>query len=254
MITIAPGLIYLSRADWGADPRYPRLGYAVPAAQRTEAIVHHTVVVDNDATKNVWETLDEVKAKMRQLQVIRPELGLDVPYNFVGFLMSDGTLVVCEGRGPYLTGAHTYAHNTSGIGLSLQGNFQLATAGLLGYAAHISRFWGWLRYEQGLTNLGSKRPARSPFYGHRELAPADDPTACPGNYLYDLLPVLTFAKEEEDMIIVLAKPNNPDRWVLVDGVWKQPVGPLQIKALTAARQMVLITLPAVEVNQIPDLP
>jgi len=62
MITIAPSLIYLSRADWGADPAHPRLGYAVAPAARTEAIVHHTVIVDSDATKNVWETLDEVKA------------------------------------------------------------------------------------------------------------------------------------------------------------------------------------------------
>ena len=139
MITIAPSLIYLSRADWGADPAHPRLGYAVAPAARTEAIVHHTVIVDSDATKNVWETLDEVKAKMRQLQVIRPELGLDVPYNFVGFLMADGSLVVCEGRGRDLTGAHTYAHNTSGIALSMQGNFQLDIGPvILSYSGHIS--------------------------------------------------------------------------------------------------------------------
>jgi len=223
MITIAPGLTYLTRADWGAYAQYPRLGYAVPAAQRTEAIVHHTVIVDSDATKNVWETLDEVKAKMRQLQVIRPDLGLDVPYNFVGFLMSDGALIVCEGRGRDRTGAHTYGHNTSGIALSMQGNFQLATPGLVGYAGHISRFWGWLRYDQGLTNLGSKRPARALVYGHRDLAPVTDPTACPGTYLYALLPGLSFAKEEEDeMKLHLIQGTGTDKTVyLTDGVHKR---------------------------------
>lgn len=192
---IAPKVLLFDRSDWGARADLPRLGYTVPTSQRTEAIVHHTVIVDSDATKNVWETLDEVKAKMQQLQTIRPDLGLDVPYNFVGFLMADGTLIVCEGRGLHRTGAHTYDHNTSGIALSMQGNFQLATD-LTPYLPLISLFWGWAK--AACPNLGSKRPKRAPVYGHRDLAPKAEPTACPGQVLYAALPQLTFAVAEED--------------------------------------------------------
>ena len=89
---IQPGLTYLTRAEWGANTSLPRLGASVPRSERTEAIIHHTVIIDSDATKNLWTNLAEVKAKMRQLQVIRPDLGMDVPYNFVMFLMEIGPL------------------------------------------------------------------------------------------------------------------------------------------------------------------
>ena len=181
MVLIVPGLSYLTRAEWGARTDIPRLGNPVARAQRTEAIIHHTVIVDDDATKNVWETLAEVKAKMVQLQTIRPDLGLDVPYNFVGFLMADGSLIVCEGRGLDLTGAHTYGHNTKGVATAFQGNFDLAT-NLQPYLRLISRWLGWLRYDRRMINLQSKA------FGHKDFAS----TACPGTALYLILPRLTF--------------------------------------------------------------
>src|SRR3990170_848651 len=117
-------MLYLSREAWGARTDIPRLGNPVPRQHRSHIILHHTVITDPDATPNLWETVDEVRLKMRQLQTSRPDLGLDVPYNFVIFLMPEG-IVVCEGRGYNLDGAHTYGHNTTGVGVAFQGNFEL---------------------------------------------------------------------------------------------------------------------------------
>lgn len=156
-LSISPTLLYFDRAEWGARTDIPRLGYFVPAWRRTHAIMHHTVVIDNDATPNLWETEAEVTAKMRQLQTIRPDLGLDVPYNDVGFLMAGGKLLVCEGRGADRTGAHTHGHNTAGVALALQGNFELARD-IGPWVPAISRWWGWLKYERGLANLGTVTP------------------------------------------------------------------------------------------------
>lgn len=157
MLAIAPKLLWMDRREWGADVTLPRLGWPVARDRRTHAIMHHTVIIDNDATPNVWEHLDEIEAKMRQLQVIRPDLGLDVPYNDVGFLMAGGKLVVCEGRGQDRTGAHTHGHNTEGYALALQGNFELARD-LLAWIPAISRYWGWLKYDRGMRNLGVVTP------------------------------------------------------------------------------------------------
>ena len=106
MQTIAPGVVYLDRNDWNADPAFPRLGGAddprnpgtwtdVNVLHRRERIMHHTVIIDDDATPNLWENIEEVKRKMRQLQTIRPALGFDVPYNFVIFFMANGTIYIC---------------------------------------------------------------------------------------------------------------------------------------------------------------
>ena len=78
MMKIAPGVQYLSRREWGADTGLARLGGHYPGDEPTEAIMHHTVIIDNDATPNRWESAAEIIPKMRQLQKIRPDLGLDV--------------------------------------------------------------------------------------------------------------------------------------------------------------------------------
>lgn len=187
---IQSGLVYLTRKEWGADTTIPRLGSVVARSDRTEAIFHHTVIVDSDTTKNRWTTLTEVKAKMRQLQVIRPDLGLDVPYNFVMFLMEDGAIVVCEGRGLNRSGAHTRGHNYAGMATALQGNFMLPI-NLSPHVSGMSRWLGWLRYDKGMDNLGEDHPAGRIAYGHRDFAS----TGCPGDNLYDIILQLTFKKE-----------------------------------------------------------
>ncbi len=117
-------IIVLSRSDWGARTDLPRLGAMVNRGSRTEVFIHHTVIIDGDDTTNEWEDLDEVKQRMRELQTTRPDLGRDVPYNFVAFCMTGGELVLGEGRGLDRSGAHTVGHNHSALAISFQGNFE----------------------------------------------------------------------------------------------------------------------------------
>ena len=200
---IQPGLTYLTRAQWGARTAaqgYPRLGWPVNRLDRTEAIMHHTVIIDTDATPNRWGSLAQVKAKIRQLQIIRPDLGLDVPYNFVAFHMEDLTLVICEGRGFDRTGAHTHGHNTRGIATAGEGNFQIGLSPSP-YTDHWSRWWGYQKHDMGMENLGSSHPTGRIAYGHKDFTS----TACPGSKLYAIIPQLIFKEEE------MALDENTDK-------------------------------------------
>ena len=76
---IAPRVTYVDRVGWGARTDIPRLGNKVARNIRTHVIIHHTVIIDSDATPNLWETESEVFEKMKRLQTIRPDLGDDVP-------------------------------------------------------------------------------------------------------------------------------------------------------------------------------
>jgi len=189
---------YVDHTGWGASPGFPRLGFHVPRRARTHVIIHHTVVVDPDATPNLWDTENTVFGRMVQLQTIRPDLGLDVPYNFVIFLMdgNPASIYVCEGRGEDRAGAHTKGHNTLGIGIALEGNFELAFD-IGPFVPLISRFLGWLKYDpngpgygpyQPMENLGQLAPAGRQVFGHRDFAA----TACPGNSVYTALAQLGF--------------------------------------------------------------
>lgn len=194
MQVLAPGVTYYDRADWDADPAYPRLGGPddprnpgnwtfVPAWMRTERIMHHTVIIDSDATPNLWESVEEVFVKMRQLQTIRPDLGLDVPYNFVIFLMANGTIIVCEGRGHRRWGAHTIGHNDQ-IAAAIEGNTELFI-NMDPYIDPIAWFWGWLEYDMGLDKLGTVTPdADRAVFGHRDFSQ----TVCPGESMWLALP------------------------------------------------------------------
>jgi hypothetical protein len=201
----------MSRSEWGADTSLPRLRYLVPKGRRTHVIQHHTVGVDNDATPNIWETEAEVRQKMRRLQTIRPDLGLDVPYNYVLFGMQGGDLYVCEGRGEDWTGAHTRGHNTEGIGCAWAGNmedFLFARR----YIRPASRFFGWLKNERGMTNLGTVHPPGRETFGHRDFAQ----TACPGHYLYKEIGDFTFYEEEDDMA-----DTELRAWLTVSALFKR---------------------------------
>lgn len=274
MIEIQPGLTYLTRDDWGARTDIPRLGHPVNRLDRTEAIMHHTVIVDNDATPNRWETLAEVKAKMVQLQTIRPDLGRDVPYNFVAFHMADGSLIVCEGRGLDLTGAHTHGHNTGGIATAGEGNFQIGQP-VDSYSDHWSRWWGWLKFDQGMENLGSLRPARGIAFGHRDFIA----TGCPGDNLYAIIPQLTFQaapepptpepepvppepappKEESMVIVIIKAENDGTQYILNTDGRKYRLGSLghrqalnRLAAAGAIRIEYRNDLSAADVAAIPD--
>lgn len=157
-----------------------RQGHRVDPHQRTEIAVHHTVTVDDDPTPDTWETPDEVVAHMQRLQVIRPDLGYDVPYSVCCYLMADGGVVMAEGRGLYRTGAHTKGRNTSALGIAFVGNFHdEPKSENLGPYLHQIRDWIRSLERMGFVNLHH-------LYGHQDV----DQTACPGRHLYPLLSIL----------------------------------------------------------------
>lgn len=185
---IVPNLNFLSRSEWVTNSNLPRLGGKVDRSDRTHVFIHHTVTPDSDSTPNIWETEAEIKSRMRKLQVIRPDLGLDVPYSFVAFVMSNGDLNICEGRGEDRTGAHTKGHNTKSIAVSFAGNFEDLTvegANLKNKMELLSYFLGWLKFDPShadygqyreMRNLGSLTPNGRKVFAHSDVKA----TACPG--------------------------------------------------------------------------
>lgn len=183
-------LILLGRDDWGADPSLPRRGHVLGPLNRTEVFIHHTVIVSGAASPNEFESLDQVRSAMRRLQTIRPDLGLDVPYNFVAFAMASGDLALGEGRGPERTGAHASGHNRIGLGIAFQGNFEDFPPPSR-FDDHLQQLTSWLRdlrLNQGFSNLGDSRPADRDVWGHRDVKN----TACPGRHLFERLKDIRF--------------------------------------------------------------
>ena len=200
--------------------RLPRRGFRIEPLQRTEVFIHHTVDVDRDPTPNEWESVSEVRERMRRLQTVRPDLGLDVPYNFVAFCMGDGDLLLCEGRGMHRSGAHTRHHNRSALGIAFQGDFENGAAPqhLNAQLAALANWLRQLRNAMGLANLGQSRPAWAQVWGHRDAQAAH--TACPGQILYERLDRIRFIDEEDD--IAMDKPT----WKLVQKALQNQDPPL----------------------------
>lgn len=198
---ITPGLTFLDRDAWGADTKLPRRGHKVARSKRTHVIIHHTAIVDSDKTPNIWDTEAKVTANMRKLQTTRPDLGLDVPYNFVAFFLKKKTaVIICEGRGEDRSGAHTKGHNTEGIAICFAGNFDSApTAGIeFTKRMHlVSVFMGWLKHNPShaaygqykpMKKLGSLHPSDRKVYFHKDFKA----TKCPGKQLVPHLSQLDF--------------------------------------------------------------
>lgn len=176
----------LRREAWGAKPDLPRRGHPLGPHNRTEVFIHHTVA----SASNEFETLDEVRAAMRMLQTVRPDLGLDVPYNMVAFCMVGGDLVLGEGRGLLRTAAHATGHNRSGLGIAFHGNFENEPLPAH-FDAQLEELTAWLRHlrtEEGFVNLGTVRPEDRDLWGHRDVKS----TLCPGRHLFDRLPQIRF--------------------------------------------------------------
>src|SRR5262245_32283058 len=184
-------IVVLSRDEWKPKPNLPRLGTIVDRAVRTKVFIHHTDIVDPGPTPNEWDSIDEVKERMRHLQTIRAaDLGADVPYSMVAFCMANGDLVLGEGRGLDRSGAHTKGHNTRGIGIAFQGNFELTPLPAQ-LDRHLISLGGWLRglrEQQGFVNLGGDHPAGREVFGHRDVKSTD----CPGKHLFQRLPLIKF--------------------------------------------------------------
>jgi hypothetical protein len=178
---------YLSRAGWGVNTSLPRLGFAVAASKRTEVHVHHTAAVDtSDFTKNRWTIKNAIKYQ-RQLQTIRPDLGKDIPYTEVFYVLENLDVTIMEGRGLSRTGAHTAGHNTAGLGWAVAGNFDLGDPDAINVViASIDNRIRWLR-KSGFPNLTDTHPTGRTVYGHRDTKA----TACPGAHLFAALPRIT---------------------------------------------------------------
>ncbi len=219
-VDIAPGVTYLDRESWYAEPNLPRLGRIVSRSYRDRVFIHHTVITDDsDPSKNFWETESEVIEQMQKLQTIRPyELGRDVPYNFVIFLMNTQTpsIYVCEGRGEDRSGAHTRGFNFNGIGIALQGDFENYSVDLAPYTDLISRFLGWLKFDPNapnyggpyppLSNLGTVTPDNSDrqVFAHRDV----DETDCPGDSTIAVLSQLRFINPDSQYAKIDAEING----------------------------------------------
>lgn len=197
---IVPGLTFVSRSSWNPGPQ-PRLGATVPRHVRDRVFIHHTDTEDTDTSPNIWETEAKIFAKMRFLQTCRPDLGLDVPYNFVAFMttLNDG-LYICEGRGEDRDGAHTKGYNTKGVAVSFAGDFEAQSTPNAEIAKRmplLSKFLGWLRHAPShpsygnfpaMQNLDAVKPDGRAVWYHKDVKATD----CPGARLIAHLNTVTF--------------------------------------------------------------
>lgn len=189
-------MIYLDRNAWGADTNLPRKGSAVAPDRRTEVFIHHTTIISREPSRNTWPDLAGVRSQMKILQVARAaDLGADVPYSFVVFILGSGELAICEGRGFDRSGAHTPGHNSSAFGIAIQGNFESEDPPA-GFDQRLAELGDWLRQLQrdGFGRLGSRRPDGRDVWAHLDVKA----TLCPGRYLFEKLDRIRFMGWEDD--------------------------------------------------------
>jgi hypothetical protein len=103
----------IGRTAWGA--RY-RDGFGTRTLPATSVWLHHTVT----PSAGLAATLDQDAARVRQVE--------DVGYNRFGgisytFLITEAGRIF-QGHSTHRIGAHTAGYNTSGIGISLIGNYE----------------------------------------------------------------------------------------------------------------------------------
>ncbi len=196
-VEVTPKVYVVSREEWGANPKYPQRGHQVPQTNWKHTTFHHTVIVDNDATPNLWETRAEVYQKMRQLQIIRPDLGNDVPYSWVIFLMADNTIIVCEGRGLTHTGAHTIGHNSDSQGIAFEGDFENFEINIRPWIPQVNSFLGWLKFTAPCPNITARPhplPTAQTVYYHSMFST----TACPGSAIKRNINAFRYIENQEE--------------------------------------------------------
>ncbi len=212
----------LTRAQVPYDTSLRRRGTIVDRSRRKGLVYHHTVTADADTTKNEWENLDEVLRMSVRMQTIRPDLGLDVPYNFLAFPMSDGDVTLVEGRGEDRSGAHTKGHNIEFIAVAWVGDFEnhVAPAAL---AANMQDVADTIM-SMGFPNLGTSRPSGvRQVWGHRDVGS----TSCPGGKILALLPGVRLVGGGGTVTV-------PPRTPPTEAALRLPPPPDAIRALFAA--------------------
>ena len=190
-----------------------------PRSARTKAIWHHTTGVDADATPNTW-TRAGAFGYQRRLETLRPDLG-PLPYNVNAAALEDDErahVLILEGRGLDVHGAHTRGHNVSGLACGFLGNFDQRTTArdLTGLITGAAAYYTWL-HSQGFTKLGTVTPSGSrEVFGHRDFKT----TSCPGSTIWAALPAVRFVNpptQEDPMEYTAAR-------LAVVGVWARRLG------------------------------
>jgi len=151
------------RATWGATkpakpPVHDNWGVGVTL------VIHHTAGTSP-------KTLQAEQAEMRSIQRQHMAGSRGEPFNDIGYndvIAPSGR--IHEGRGFGVRGAHTLAHNTGTIGVSLMGNLDVRRPTLRQRAALV---WYARRMKQRGAHIISVR-------GHRDMP--GQATACPGRY------------------------------------------------------------------------
>lgn len=106
---------YIERHEWDLIGR--QRGVYIGATAFTALVPHHTVT----GFVRAYPAL--VVERMRYLQNLRPDLGQDIPYNWVIFAgATPDEAYVAEGRGLGWTGAHTSGYNSSVHAAAFWGN------------------------------------------------------------------------------------------------------------------------------------
>ena len=189
----APRPTIRTRQDWGADGSWRNGG---PRYNKTikQVHVHHTVT-GNDYTA------DDVPGLIRGMYRYHTHnLGWsDIGYNFLVDRFGRTWLGRAGGAGRPVRGAHTLGFNNTSTGVAVIGNFEdkRPSDKILNAIVRLAA-WKLDRYDrrpaghtwvvsQGSDRYRDGRRVRLPVIdGHRDT----NQTACPGQDLYDMLPVI----------------------------------------------------------------
>lgn len=165
-----------------------------------KVVIHHTA----ETGVKKGRAADEVMRAIYRYHSVSRGWG-DIGYHYV--IAPDGTIYEGRAGGESVVGGHVYCNNVGTIGVALMGNFneddptgpQIVALGKL-----LPRLA--LKYELDLTTESWFHGAKtSNLLGHRDLGA----TACPGNFLYALLPDIRRMLQGTDEIL-FAKEQSVD--------------------------------------------
>src|SRR6478609_5225421 len=178
-----PRPVIYSRAQWGADERM-RSKSSLHYGDVHAGFVHHTV------NANTY-TRAEVPALLRSIYAYHVKVRgwSDIGYNY----LIDRFGRIWEGRyggiDRAVVGAHTLGFNDDSFAASAIGNYEVARPSQATLQAYATLF-AWKLSLHGVDASSTRQYVTSRWFrainGHRDAAA----TACPGQYLYDKLPVI----------------------------------------------------------------
>lgn len=186
-----------------------RAGLPEPDYTRSFNEVEH-LIVHHSATGN---QLTDYTNVVRNIYIYHTEVNgwSDVGYNYL--IAPDGTLFA--GRDPAggaqdnVRGAHFCGQNSATMGVCLLGDYtqvQPATEMMLS----LEQLLSWKTYKEQLEALGERPHPANPqlpvIAGHQDGCA----TACPGHYVYEKLPALRFAVQEN---VENCETGSPQPWV-----------------------------------------